>query len=112
MRGRGGGNTRNSGSGNDKRGENFRGDGNYRRRSGGQKRNDGLPKMTEEEEFEMLQRDSLAPTLNLIELQENSMVELTTMANEMGVEAVGAISKQNLVYEILKANAEKNGLMF
>ena len=53
MRGRGGGNTRNSGSGNDKRGENFRGDGNYRRRSGGQKRNDGLPKMTEEEEFEI-----------------------------------------------------------
>ena len=40
------------------------------------------------------------------------MAELTTMANEMGVEAVGAISKQNLVYEILKANAEKNGLMY
>ena len=113
MRGRGGGNNRNSGGGNDKRGENYRGDGNYRRRSGGgNKRNDGLPKMTEEEEFELLQRDSLAPTLNLIELQENSMAELTTMANEMGVEAVGAISKQNLVYEILKANAEKNGLMY
>ena len=59
-----------------------------------------------------MEKDTLAPSLNLIELQEKSMQELTLMANELGVEAVGAINKQNLVYEILKANAEKSGLMY
>ncbi len=57
-------------------------------------------------------KDELAPSLNLIELHEKSMPELSQMAIELGIEAVGAISKQNLVYEILKANAEKSGLMY
>ena len=59
-----------------------------------------------------MEKDTLAPTLNLIELQDKSMVELTQMANSLGIESVGAISKQNLVFEILKANAEKSGLMY
>jgi transcription termination factor Rho len=33
------------------------------------------------------------------------------MALELGIESVGAINKQSLVFEILKANAEKSGLM-
>ena len=57
-------------------------------------------------------KDKTAPSLNLIELQEMNMTEITKMANDMGVESVGAISKQNLVFEILKANAEKSGLMY
>ncbi len=57
-------------------------------------------------------KDELAPSLNLTELHAKSMPELSQMAIELGVEAVGAISKQNLVYEILKANAEKSGLMY
>ena len=59
-----------------------------------------------------MEKDTLAPSLNLIELQEKPMHELTQMALDLGVEAVGAISKQNLVFEILKANAEKSGLMY
>ena len=59
-----------------------------------------------------MEKDTLAPSLNLIELQDKSMQELTKMAIELGVESVGAISKQNLVFEILKANAEKSGLMY
>ena len=59
-----------------------------------------------------MEKDTLAPTLNLIELQDKSMHELTQMANALGIESVGAISKQNLVFEILKANAEKSGLMY
>ncbi len=59
-----------------------------------------------------VQKDILAPSLNLIELHEKSMPELSQMAIGLGVEAVGAISKQSLVFEILKANAEKSGLMY
>ena len=59
-----------------------------------------------------MEKDTLAPSLNLVELQDKPMNELTQMAISLGVEAVGAISKQNLVYEILKANAEKSGLMY
>ena len=59
-----------------------------------------------------MEKDTLAPSLNLIELQDKSMQELTQMAIELGVEAVGVINKQNLVFEILKTNAEKSGLMY
>lgn len=57
-------------------------------------------------------KDTPAPSLNLIELQDKTMQELTQMANELGVESVGALGKQSLVFEILKANAAKSGLMY
>ena len=57
-------------------------------------------------------RDELAPSLNLVELQDMSMVDLMKMAEELEIEGVGAISKQVLVFDILKANAEKSGLLY
>jgi transcription termination factor Rho len=57
-------------------------------------------------------KDTPALGMNLNELNDKTINELTEMANEMGIEAVGALSKQQLVYEIMKANAEKYGLMF
>ncbi|RMD77726.1 MAG: transcription termination factor Rho [Lentisphaerae bacterium] len=57
-------------------------------------------------------QDTPATGLNLNELNEMDIKELMAMANELGVESVGALSKQQLVYEILKANAEKYGLMY
>ena len=57
-------------------------------------------------------KDIPAPSLNLIELNECSVQELTEMANDLGIESVGALTKQSLVYEILKANAEKSGMMY
>lgn len=59
-----------------------------------------------------VQKDTPADGLNLMELNEKNIKELTAMANELGIEAVGALSKQQLVYELLKANAEKYGLMY
>jgi len=50
--------------------------------------------------------------MNLMELQEMPISKLTELAMELEVEGVGAISKQNLVFDILKANATKNGLMY
>ncbi|MCJ8329472.1 MAG: transcription termination factor Rho [Lentisphaeria bacterium] len=59
-----------------------------------------------------LQKDVPAPSLNLVELNEKKIQELSQTALDLGVESVGALSKQQLVYEILKANAEKSGMMY
>ncbi len=53
-----------------------------------------------------------APSLNIAELQEKSMEELMPIALELGIEGVGALEKSKLVFEILRANAEKHGLMY
>jgi len=57
-------------------------------------------------------RDKTAPSLNITELQEKGMEELAKMGGELGVEGIGALDKSSLIFEILKANAEKNGLMY
>ena len=58
------------------------------------------------------QRDYIAPSINISELQTMSMPELSTMAEELGIEGVGALEKHELVFAILKANAEKSGQMY
>jgi len=57
-------------------------------------------------------RDRTAPSLNITELQEKSMIELAHMGKELGIEGIGALEKSRLIFEILKANAEKSGLMY
>ena len=57
-------------------------------------------------------RDKIAPSLNISELQEKSMVELNKMGQELGVEGIGALDKSKLIFEILKSNAEKSGQMY
>jgi transcription termination factor Rho len=57
-------------------------------------------------------RDKTAPSLNITELQEKGMEELGKMGGSLGVEGVGALEKSELIFEILKANAEKSGLMY
>ncbi len=56
--------------------------------------------------------DPNAPSLNISELQEKSMQELTQMGVELGIEGIGALEKSTLICEILRANAEKNGQMY
>jgi transcription termination factor Rho len=57
-------------------------------------------------------KDKTAPSLDIAELQKKDMIELTVMGKELGVEGVGALEKSDLIFEILKSNAEKNGLMY
>ena len=52
------------------------------------------------------------PSVNISELQEMSMERLSVMAREMGIEGVGALEKSKLVFEILRVNAERNGIMY
>ncbi|OGV52722.1 MAG: transcription termination factor Rho [Lentisphaerae bacterium GWF2_52_8] len=40
------------------------------------------------------------------------MRELSQMGQELGVEGIGALEKSRLIFEILRANAEKHGLMY
>lgn len=57
-------------------------------------------------------KDKTAPSLNLAELQSMKMQDLAVMGNALNIEGIGALEKPELIFEILKANAEKNGLMY
>ncbi len=71
-------------------------------------RNNGLPS----DDAVYVPRDKTAPSLNITELQEKEMEELAKMGTEIGIEGIGALEKRDLIFEILKANAEKNGIMY
>jgi transcription termination factor Rho len=50
--------------------------------------------------------------MNLVELKGKSIAELTTMADELKVEGVSGMRKQDLIFAILNAQTEKNGQIF
>ncbi|MBM3881369.1 MAG: transcription termination factor Rho [Verrucomicrobia bacterium] len=51
-------------------------------------------------------------TINIAQLQAMSMIELTQMAKEWGIENFGTMKKHEVIFEILKKNAERNGILF
>ncbi len=59
-----------------------------------------------------VQRDRVGPSMNIAELQTRDMHELQKMASELNIEGVGSLEKSLLIFEILKANAEKCGQMY
>jgi len=54
----------------------------------------------------------LAATLDLAELKEKSISELTQIAKEMGVEGASGMRKQEVIFKVLAAQTEKSGLIF
>jgi transcription termination factor Rho len=50
--------------------------------------------------------------LNLSELKEKSIADLNTIAREMNVQNTGGLRKQELIFKILQAQAEKDGLIY
>ncbi len=50
--------------------------------------------------------------LKLFELQEMTVPQLVTMADEYGMRDLGALRKHELIFEIMKTNARANGTMF
>ncbi len=56
--------------------------------------------------------DPNAPTINITDLQNKSIVELAAMGAELGIEGIGALEKSTLICEILRANAEKCGQLY
>jgi transcription termination factor Rho len=53
-----------------------------------------------------------ASTLNLAELKDMSISELTHVAKEMGIEGATGLRKQELIFKVLAAQTEKSGLIF
>ena len=51
-------------------------------------------------------------TMSLRQLQQETMPTLQKTARDYGVETVATLKKYELIFEILKKNAERNGLMF
>jgi transcription termination factor Rho len=56
--------------------------------------------------------EQAADTLDLAELKDMSISELTHIAKEMGVEGASGMRKQELIFKVLAAQTEKSGLIF
>ena len=50
--------------------------------------------------------------LNIVELKEKNAADLTAIARDLGVLGASALRKQELIFKILEAQTEKNGLIF
>src|SRR5688572_1847945 len=50
--------------------------------------------------------------LNLADLKDMSISELTHIAKEMGIEGATGLRKQELIFKLLAAQTEKSGLIF
>ncbi len=56
--------------------------------------------------------DANSGLLDLAELKDKSISELTHIAKEMGVEGASGMRKQELIFKVLAAQTEKSGLIF
>jgi transcription termination factor Rho len=52
------------------------------------------------------------PSLNLVELKDMAILNLNTIAKDLGVTGVAGMRKQDLIFKILQVQAEKSGLIF
>jgi transcription termination factor Rho len=57
-------------------------------------------------------RPGQAPTLDLVELKDMSILNLNQVAKDMGVMNAAGLRKQELIFKILQTQAEKSGLIF
>ena len=77
---------------------------------------EGLPEEPEEEAAAAPPKPAppLPPgqTINIARLQAMSMAELSQLAREWNIENFGTLKKHEVIFEILKKNAERNGILF
>jgi len=50
--------------------------------------------------------------MNLTELKEKGITELNTMARDLGVQTISGLRKQELIFKILQAQADRDGLIY
>lgn len=50
--------------------------------------------------------------MNLVELKDKRISELTQMAKDLNIDAASGMRKQELIFALLQAHIEKNGLIF
>lgn len=73
----------------------------------------------EKEEKEILDEDistsresTQGETTDIAKLQATTVTDLNRIARELNISGTGSLKKHELIFEILKAKAEQNGLMF
>ncbi|MFP3870104.1 MAG: Rho termination factor N-terminal domain-containing protein, partial [Syntrophobacteria bacterium] len=50
--------------------------------------------------------------MDLVELKEKNIKELIQMARDFGIDGISTMRKQELIFALLQAQAEKNGLIY
>ena len=50
--------------------------------------------------------------MNIVELKEMTISELSEVAKKLNVNGAGGLRKQELIFKVLEAQTEKNGLIF
>lgn len=50
--------------------------------------------------------------LNIVKLQEMNMIDLSKMAKDLKVEGIGNLKKHELIFKVLEAKAQREGVMF
>ncbi len=72
------------------------------------------PEFPDDEPFDddMIDDDPDAESMNVKELKETSIQELTELAESLAVENAAGLRKQDLIFEILKAQTEKKGKIY
>ncbi len=74
----------------------------------------GLPKTSiplEEESIPPVSENQ-GPTMNLKELKERRISDLNKLAREMGIEGSSAMRKQDLIFALLQAQSERDGVIY
>jgi transcription termination factor Rho len=62
--------------------------------------------------MEQASRETQTARLNLADLKEMKITELNKMARDLGVNGLSGLKKQDLIFKILQAQTEKEGLIF
>jgi transcription termination factor Rho len=68
--------------------------------------------MREEMTVNMAKADKEFATMNIVELKEMTISELSEVARKLSVNGASGLRKQELIFKILEAQTEKNGLIF
>ena len=57
-------------------------------------------------------QNQIAQTMELTELKGKTMAELLHLSQELNIQGTSGLRKQELIFKILEAQTEKNGLIF
>jgi transcription termination factor Rho len=68
--------------------------------------------MREEITVDMAKADKEFATMNIVELKEMTISELSEVAKKLNVNGASGLRKQELIFKILETQTEKNGLIF
>jgi transcription termination factor Rho len=65
-----------------------------------------------EDEVVVEPKDSNAPHINLKELKDRRISDLSKLARELGVEGASSMRKQELIFALLQAQSERGGVIY